>query len=244
MVENRTTGVGSKVAGSIRHTLNLHVVGVEAVLSSSMVCSFNTRFTFVTTSIYKAHLRINVEVRLHLPLNVLRDVAGEGRFIDRSNGSIVTVLSILTTLLHEVRGGLDTIVATFCGSALIGTCIVALYRISDVEVCLNLGDLIVNRGVVVRNVCKRRGIMGIGVVSGSLSISIIDSNCLTVNFVFMVAYLFISFRIPLVLLNHRAVVLGQCSSVDSFSRFTKVNIHRHTHDFPSVLVEKDDLRFE
>ena len=235
MIECRTGRVCSKVTACIRHALNLHVVGVKAVLACGVISSlgfalarsFGVCARLACVSV--AHLTVNIEVGLHLPLNVLRDVTREGRLIDKSNG-IAAVLGILVRLLHEVGRGLDT---TLRSCARISAGVVALHGVSDIEVGLDLVYLIINGGVVVRDVSKAGGVVGI-TSFGGVAAGVIDNNGLTAHGIFVVARHFGSRGIPVVLLHHRAVVSLQFILLG----------HRHTHDLPSVLIQEDDLRLQ
>ena len=138
MVEYRTTGVGRKVTGSIRHTLNLHVVWIEAVHTCIEVILIGSTLALCSglcarlTEVFVAHLMVDVEVRLHLPLNIRWNVSREGRLINKCD-AVAAVLGILASLLQEERRGFDL---TFCGSTYISTSIVRLHSIGDVEVSL------------------------------------------------------------------------------------------------------------
>ena len=89
------------------------------------------------------------------------------------------------------------------------------------------------------NVGKRGGVVGVAVVGG-FSAAVIYRNLLVGAGVFVVAVGLAGGWIPMVLLHHRAVERLQGGGIDH--GHLAVGVHRQAHDFPSVVVDEDDLR--
>ena len=82
-------------------------------------------------------------------------------------------------------------------------------------------------------------------ISGSnpfiVGIFVIDGNLRVLDGVFVVAVSFRCRRIPTVLFYHRTVIFLQANVL---YRHFFVGEHRQTHDFPSVIINEDNLRLE
>ena len=195
------------------------------------------------SQIFVAHLSIDIEVGPEVPLQIGGDILEVFRHRRHGGKRIGIILGILRSLLQQEGRGRSGFLR---GSTGIEVFKLGLHGVGDVEIGLHAGGLlfpaIMFCNVAVGVVGEGGGIMRIAVITvlphGSAIIGvrggIIDGDGLVADGKFVVAASLLGGGIPMVLLHHRAVILAQGGHIGQ----------RGTHDFPSVLVEQDDLRLQ